>query len=303
MKFQFMSMSLSYFSSLNMLKNMREINSDTTAAAISSTADAAAAAAAASAAANIPNVKGLKMGANELVNASIKQKRDELTAAEKAQEDAKISKANPFPKDVRFWSVEDVARWLDTLALQQYKMAFKEASVDGEFLMELREQDLQQVLGMEHKLHVRKIILARDKLRPLSEREHQMKQTVEREEKSEKISKGIDVPPLDTVFSQARNGRLRRMEESLNAGFPVDAEDEKGNTLLLIAAQNRMKKMIELLLARAANINHQNGHGNTALHYAMAYDPEGVIGEFLIEKGADDTLENINGNSCYDGLE
>tara|TARA_B110000971_G_scaffold183567_1_gene191006 strand:- start:130 stop:327 length:198 start_codon:yes stop_codon:yes gene_type:complete len=63
-----------------------------------------------------------------------------------------------------------------------------------------------------------------------------------------------------------------------------------------------MKKMLELLLARAANINHQNGHGNTALHYAMAYDPEGVIGEFLIEKGADDALENVDGSSCYDGL-
>ena len=39
--------------------------------------------------------------------------------------------------------------------------------MDGEFLLELREEDLAQALGMEHKLHVRKVILARDKLRPL----------------------------------------------------------------------------------------------------------------------------------------
>ena len=63
MKFQFMSMSLGYFSSLNMMKNLREINAETTTAAIASSADTAAAAAAAAAAANIPTMKHLKLGA------------------------------------------------------------------------------------------------------------------------------------------------------------------------------------------------------------------------------------------------
>ena len=44
MKFQFMSMSLSYFSSLNMLQQLREMHADTTTAAVASSADAAAAA-------------------------------------------------------------------------------------------------------------------------------------------------------------------------------------------------------------------------------------------------------------------
>jgi len=127
-------------------------------------------------------------------------------------------------------------------------------------------------------------------------------QVVQHEEKAEKVSRGLEAPPLETVFSQARNGRFRRLEESLNAGFETDTEDEKGNTLLILATQNRMKKMIELLLSRGANINHQNAQGNTALHYAMVYDPEGEIGEFLISKGADDVLENKDGLSCYDGI-
>ena len=42
MKFQFMSMSLSYFSSLNMLKSLRDMNADTTSAAVATTAEAAA---------------------------------------------------------------------------------------------------------------------------------------------------------------------------------------------------------------------------------------------------------------------
>lgn len=57
MKFQFMSMSLGYFSSLSMIKQMRDINADTTTAAIAGSADAAAAAAASAAAASIPSLK------------------------------------------------------------------------------------------------------------------------------------------------------------------------------------------------------------------------------------------------------
>lgn len=60
--------------------------------------------------------------------------------------------------------------------------------------------------------------------------------------------------------------------------------------------------MVEMLLRRGADVNHQNLRGNTALHYAMAYDPKGSMGEFLIQHGADDTLENVEGMSVYDGL-
>lgn len=110
------------------------------------------------------------------------------------------------------------------------------------------------------------------------------------------------MPSLDTVFSQARNGRIKRVEESLNLGFPIDAEDERGNTLLLVATQNRNKKLVEMLLLRGADINHQNASGNTALHFALAFDPEGALSEFLIEHGADDTIENIEGLTPYDGV-
>jgi hypothetical protein len=78
MKFQFMSMSLSYFSSLNMLKQLRDMNSDTTAAAVTSSAEAAAAAATSAIAANLPNIKKLDLQAGDYVKLSAKTKRDEL---------------------------------------------------------------------------------------------------------------------------------------------------------------------------------------------------------------------------------
>ena len=109
-------------------------------------------------------------------------------------------------------------------------------------------------------------------------------------------------PPLDAVFSQARNGRFKRVEESLNLGFPVNAEDEKGNTLLLVACQQTNQKLASLLLQRGAAVNHRNAAGNTPLHFALSYESSGALAEFLIERGADDTIANNAGLGPYDGL-
>jgi len=295
-------MSLSYFSSLNMLKQLRDMNSDTTSAAVASAADTAAAAAAAATAANLPSMKKLHLGADDFVALNIQKKKAELEASKTAEKEVIAAKAHPMPSNIRMWTVDDVARWLDTLSLGHYAAAFREATVDGPFLMELREEDLIQVLGVTHKLHVRKIMVSREKLKPLSEQEFNNKEKVEHVEKAEQRRKMQGVPDINTVFSQARNGRLKRLEESLNLGFPVDAEDEKGNTLLIVAAQNSNKRMIETLVARGASINHQNAQGNTALHFAMSFDTEGAIAEYLIEHGADDAIENVDGLSPYDGV-
>lgn len=53
---------------------------------------------------------------------------------------------------------------------------------------------------------------------------------------------------------------------------------------------------------RGANVNHQVASGNTALHFALAFDPDGGLGEYLIEHGANDTLANCMGCTPYDGL-
>lgn len=210
--------------------------------------------------------------------------------------------SHPLPENVRTWTVTDVVRWLDSLALSQYAAAFQEGSVDGPFLLELREEDLVQILNIRHKLHVRKILISREKLKPLNQQEMQQYQFVAAEDKAKEVREEQGIPTLDTVFSQARNGRIKRVEESINLGFLIDTEDERGNTLLIVAAQNRNKKLVEMLLLRGANINHQNAAGNTALHYAIAMEPEGILAEYLIEHGADDTMENVEGLTPYDGI-
>jgi ankyrin repeat protein len=51
------------------------------------------------------------------------------------------------------------------------------------------------------------------------------------------------------------------------------------------------------------SINAQNSVGNTALHFAMAYDLSGRLGELLVKEGADDLVENKSGLTPYDGLD
>ena len=112
----------------------------------------------------------------------------------------------------------------------------------------------------------------------------------------------VPSPAAGVVFSHARHGRLKRLEESLDEGFDIDAKDDQGNTLLMTAVQNGNKKAVDMLIRRGSTLNHMNGNGNTALHYALAYDTTGEIATYLIERGADDTIENRQGLSAYDGL-
>lgn len=313
LKFQFMSMSLSYFSSINMLKNLRDINSDTTQQAISSSADTAAAAAAAAQAANIDSVGNIQLGSSGAAQAKLKEKQAQIRRQKEVEDAAKLLK-EPFPDDVRLWTVQDVGRWLDTLSLGYYKNAFADACIDGEFLMELRVEDMRDILGMRHALHVQKLDFARNKLRPLNEREERQKRSVEWENKVAESRQGgggameassEDVPEVDTVFSQIRNGRYNRVEKALDMGFDPNETDSHGNTSLIIACQNLNKRIAELLLRRGANVNHQNSQGNTAMHFAFSYDvsQESGLGELLIGHGADDSIENRLGLSCYDGIE
>ncbi|KAL7554566.1 hypothetical protein ACHAWF_019034 [Thalassiosira exigua] len=121
MKFGFMSMSLTYFSSLNMMKAMQRV-------AVNDTLNHADGA-------QHPN-----SGANSMMpsrnfdsNASVR---------------------------VESWSVNDVSRWLTSISLSQYQSSFKEGAVDGTFLCELTDDDLRNTLGVEHRLHRKKILFS-----------------------------------------------------------------------------------------------------------------------------------------------
>ncbi len=57
------------------------------------------------------------------------------------------------------------------------------------------------------------------------------------------------------------------------------------------------KRVAKMVLRLGADINAQNKRGHTCLHYCFAYNYE-ELGEYLISKGADETILNELGATC-----
>jgi len=54
-------------------------------------------------------------------------------------------------------------------------------------------------------------------------------------------------------------------------------------------------------LRRGADANIKNSAGNTALHFLYAYGFR-ELGDYLVSKGADDTITNMEGLTAHEGL-
>eukprot|EP01028_Stygiella_incarcerata_P011069 TRINITY_DN607_c0_g1_i1.p2 TRINITY_DN607_c0_g1~~TRINITY_DN607_c0_g1_i1.p2 ORF type:complete len:395 (+),score=125.73 TRINITY_DN607_c0_g1_i1:1694-2878(+) len=130
---------------------------------------------------------------------------------------------------------------------------------------------------------------------PKSESKPEQKALEEESEKDEQraLVKGL--------FSKARHNKTEDAEAILDKGISIDTRDSFGNTILIIAAQNGHKAMMKLCLRKKADINAQNKKGQTPLHFAFAYGYSD-LGEWLLSKGADDTIRNMSGLTCYEGL-
>ena len=120
MKFQFMSMSLSYFSSLNMLKQMKNIAQDATNTAVNNSAKTAAAAAIAAAAANLPSSRVINTDGGDNVTADIREAEQMLEKCKRNVDEKVSNEAYEFPSDCRLWSIADVSNWLRSLSLGAY---------------------------------------------------------------------------------------------------------------------------------------------------------------------------------------
>ena len=116
---------------------------------------------------------------------------------------------------------------------------------------------------------------------------------------------------LVEAFSKARHGRVKDLAELFKSGVDPAARDINGLTLLHMAAQNNQRKATKLVLKHtdfATNpprldlIDAQTKQGHTALHYCFAYGYQD-LGNYLLSLGADDTITNVHGMTCYEGLD
>lgn len=107
------------------------------------------------------------------------------------------------------------------------------------------------------------------------------------------------------ICSMARHGKFEEVENLMNQSdweLSINYADDQGRTLLHIVSQNGNKRLVKLCLRRGAAINSQTLTGQTSLHYAFGFGFV-ALGEYLISKGADDSLRNSSGLTCYEGLE
>ncbi|KAF0756523.1 hypothetical protein AaE_004598 [Aphanomyces astaci] len=119
-----------------------------------------------------------------------------------------------------------------------------------------------------------------------------------------------EVPPEDEVTEAeriakavlyTRNNNIKELENMLDQGVNINARDENGNTLFILACQQGNKNMCKFLMRRRCELDSQNFRGNTGLHYCYEYKWTDLA-TYLKDKGAKDDIPNAEGLMCYEGI-
>jgi ankyrin repeat protein len=96
------------------------------------------------------------------------------------------------------------------------------------------------------------------------------------------------------ALDYARQGETQALSSMLAFGLPVNLEDPKGNTLLMLAAYHGQVETLALLLETGAEVDRRNHRGQTPLGGA-AFKGDLPIIEKLLAAGADIEADNGNG--------
>jgi ankyrin repeat protein len=104
----------------------------------------------------------------------------------------------------------------------------------------------------------------------------------------------VDNEPIDPgvielagrVFDLARGGHTDELAAYVDAGVPVDLTNDKGDTLLILAAYHGRPETVGALLARGADHSRANDRGQTALAAAVFRQSTETVTR-LLDAGAD----------------
>jgi ankyrin repeat protein len=109
---------------------------------------------------------------------------------------------------------------------------------------------------------------------------------------SEPIDPGV-IELAGRVFDLARAGATDELAAYVDAGVPVNLTNDKGDTLLILAAYHAHPDTVAALLERGADHGRVNDRGQTALAAAVfRQSPEAV--QRLLEAGADPDIGGQN---------
>lgn len=105
------------------------------------------------------------------------------------------------------------------------------------------------------------------------------------------LSNKSDKIDADTLFFAAAYCDPEIIKTLENNGFDLSAKDSKGNTLLIIAAQNGNQNVLQYLLDKESNLNVINYDGETALSVSALYNHLNCV-KLLIDYGANLVVTN-----------
>lgn len=84
----------------------------------------------------------------------------------------------------------------------------------------------------------------------------------------------------------ARQGETAALAARLATGLPVDQQDDKGNTFLMLAAYHGKADTVAMLLKAGASVDLRNAKGQTPLG-GVAFKGYADIATLLLDAGAD----------------
>jgi ankyrin repeat protein len=90
------------------------------------------------------------------------------------------------------------------------------------------------------------------------------------------------------IFNLAREGDTGTLAAYVDAGVPVNLCNDKGDTLVMLAAYHGHPQAVSALLARGADPGRPNDRGQTPLAGAVFKGERAVI-QVLLDGGADPT--------------
>ena len=86
------------------------------------------------------------------------------------------------------------------------------------------------------------------------------------------MAEELDQEALDfahQMFDLARDGQTERLAAYVDAGLPVNLTNDKGDSLLMLAAYHSHPHTVRALLDRGADVDRTNDRGQTALTAAV----------------------------------
>jgi uncharacterized protein len=88
------------------------------------------------------------------------------------------------------------------------------------------------------------------------------------------------------VFDMAREGDAASLAQYVDAGVPVNLTNEKGDTLVMLAAYHGHADVVSVLIARGADVDRLNDRGQSPIAGAVFKGEEAVV-RALVAAGAD----------------